>query len=190
MRTAMMAAAGVAVLALAGCSPSEEAAASPAAEAVAQAQTPEAFVRSLYLTTAGGTTPPNEDLMVGAVETPAIWSARTDALIGETEALGEPGEYAYFEADPICDCQDDGGMMLRSVTVTPTGANRADATVVMEWTGGEPVERKTQTFRLVNEGGAWKIDDIVPDQTGEFPQSPLVEAMTRWIAETKAAKAQ
>ncbi|MFC5343124.1 DUF3828 domain-containing protein [Brevundimonas staleyi] len=189
MRISIMAA-GVAVLALAGCSASEEAAESPAVEMTEHAQTPDAFVRSLYSVEAGGTKVPNEDLTVGAVETPGIWSARTDALIGETEALGEPGEYAYFEADPICDCQDDGGMVLKSVTVTPTGANRADATVVLEWAGAQPVERKTQTFRLVNEGGAWKIDDIVRDQTGAYPQAPLVEAMTRWIAETRAAKAQ
>lgn len=189
MRISLMLA-GVAVLALAGCSASGEAAESPAVEATEHAQSPEAFVRSLYLTTAGGTTAPNEDLMVGAVETPGIWSARTDALIGETETLGEPGEYAYFEADPICDCQDDGGMMLKSVVVTPTGANRADATVMLEWTGAEPVERKTQTFKLVDEGGAWKIDDIVRDQTDEYPQASLVEGMTRWVAETRAAKAQ
>ena len=190
MRISIMAAAGVAVLALTGCSPSEEASESPAVEMTENAQTPEAFVRSLYSTEAGGTKAANQDLTASAGETPSIWSARTDALIRETEALGEPGEYAYFEADPICDCQDDGGMALNSVTVTPTGANRVDATVVLEWAGTQPAERKTQTFNLVDEGGAWKIDDIVRDQTGEFPQPPLVEAMTRWIAETRAAKAQ
>lgn len=190
MRISLMTAAGVAVLALAGCSPSEEAAESPAVEMTENAQTPEAFVRSLYSTEAGGTAVPGPEASAGSIETPGIWSARTEALIGETEALGESGEYAYFEADPVCDCQDAGGMVLKSVVVTPTGANRADATVTLEWTGAEPVERKTQTFKLVDEGGAWKIDDIVRDQTGEYPQAPLVEAMTRWIAEARAAKAQ
>jgi hypothetical protein len=178
---------------LTGCQPvasGEEAAESPAIEASEHAQTPEAFVRSLYTTEQGGTGVRTETTPAATEGSTAIWSARTAALVAESETLAEPGEYAYFEADPICDCQDDGGMMLKSVTVTSTGANRADATVVLEWTSAEPVERRTQTFRLVDEGGDWKIDDIVRDQTGEYPQAPLVEAMTRWIAETRAAKAQ
>lgn len=119
-----------------------------------------------------------------------MWSARTSALIAETEALGNAGEYAYFEADPVCACQDDGGMMLRNVTVTPTGPDRADATVLMEWTMAEPVSTVRQTFNLVRESDGWKIDDIQRDQSGEFPQPPLVQDMTRWIAEARAEKAQ
>lgn len=183
---------GAALLALAACSPAdkatEEAAESPAVEATEAAQSPEAFVRSLYLTEQGGTGVIQENASADDAS-PELWSARTAALIAETEALGNPGEYAYFEADPICACQDDGGMMLRSVAVTPTGANMADATVVLEWTLAQPVETVRQTFNLVREDGAWKIDDIHRDQSREFPQPPLVQDMTRWIAERRAENA-
>lgn len=176
---------------LAACSPAPESAAgSPAIEPSETAQTPEAFVRSLYLTEQGGTTVAGEGASSPTEGASTMWSARTAALIAETEALGNPGEYAYFEADPICACQDDGGMMLRSVTVTPTGADRADATVVMEWTMAQPVETVRQTLNLVREADGWKIDDIQRDQTREFPQPPLVQDMTRWIAERRAHKAQ
>ncbi|WP_298161619.1 DUF3828 domain-containing protein [Brevundimonas sp.] len=182
MRTIlMMTAAG---LALTACSPPADKV-EPAPTTAAATQTalsPEAFVRSLYSAEAGGTA-------AAAAEAPEIWSARTAALIAETEALGNPGEYAYFEADPICDCQDDGGMVLTSVTPGTVSGDRADVTVLMTWTMGDPVETRTQTYRLVNEGGAWKIDDILRDQTTAFPQPPLVQDMTRWIAERQAENA-
>lgn len=176
-------------LVLAACTPpGQTKEAAPAAAATAD-RTPEAFVRSFYLTEQGGTDVRNEDPDAPEVEEPSIWSARTAALIAETEALGNPGEYAYFEANPICACQDDGGMMLRTVTVTPIGADRADATVLLEWTMAEPVSTVRQTFNLVREGEGWKIDDIQRDETQEFPQPPLVHDMTRWIAERRAENA-
>lgn len=184
-RTLMLSAA---LLTLAACSPgqnAEEAAERPAVEATESTQSPEAFVRSLHLTEQGGTGVIQENASADDAST-ELWSARTSALIRRTEELGNPGEYAYFEADPICACQDDGGMMLRSVVVTPTGANTADATVVLEWTLAQPVETVRQTFNLVREDGAWKIDDIQRDQSREFPQPPLVQDMTRWVAEREA----
>ena len=182
--------AGAAVLALAACSPAAdqaggEGAEPPVAEAGAAAQSPEAFVRSLYLTDHGGTGVIQENASAEDAS-PELWSARTSALIRRTEELGEPGEYAYFEADPICACQDDGGMMLKSVAVTPTGENTADAAVVLEWGGTDPAQTVRQTFNLVRENGDWKIDDIQRDQSGEFPQAPLVQSMTQWIAERQA----
>jgi len=178
-----------AALALAACTQPAEKAEAPATTAATE-QTPEAFVRSLYSSEAGGTFVRNEDPDAPEVEAPSDWSARTAALIAETEALGNPGEYAYFESNPICDCQDDGGMVLTSVTPGTVTADRADVTVVMTWTMAQPVDTRTQTYKLVKEGGAWKIDDIQRDQTTEFPQPPLVQDMTRWIAEARAEKAQ
>ena len=178
---------------LAGCGETSAAEKSTTVSQGGQAEGAEAFVRSLYLDEQGGTAVRNEDPTAAELEAeanePLIWSERTGALIAETEALGNPGEYAYFEANPICGCQDDGGMMLRRVTVTPTGADTADATVVLEWTMADPVDTQTQTFNLVREGGAWKIDDIQRDQLGEYAQPPLVQDMERWIAETRAENA-
>lgn len=167
-------------LAACGAEPagSQSAAAEPAAPVDATA---EAFVRSLYTAEQGGSG--------RRADAARLWSARTGGLIAESEALGTSGEYAYFESDPICDCQDDGGMVLTSVAVTPRGADRADATVVLTWTMAQPPEVKRQTFNLVKQADGWRIDDIQRDQSGEFPQPPLVQDITRWIAETRAAPA-
>lgn len=188
MRSSLFAVA-VTALVLAGCGQGKveaaaetDAAATPAVDPAA-----EAFVRSLYAVEQGGTGATGEESEAsGASE----WSARTAALVAESEALGNPGEYAYFEANPICACQDDGGMELRNVTVTPRDADHADAAVVMVWTMAQPVETIRQTFNLVRENGQWKIDDIQRDQSQEFPQPPLVQDISSWIAERRAEKAK
>lgn len=177
MRLNILVAASMAAV-LAACGAESVEPANAAGATAATAATPEAFVRSLYTAEQGGSGP--------QADAARMWSARTAALIAESEALGNPGEYAYFEADPVCDCQDDGGMVLTSVAVTPRGADRADATVVMTWTMARPPEVKRQTFNLVKEGDGWRIDDIQRDPSGDFPQPPLVQDITRWIAETKA----
>ncbi len=175
---------------LAACGAEPRASQAAAAESAAPMDaTAEAFVRSLYLVEQGGTASRVEEGQPPARDVASMWSARTAALIAESEALGNPGEYAYFEADPVCDCQDDGGMMLTSVAVTPRGADRADAAVVMTWTMAQPPEVKRQTLILVKEGDGWRIDDIQRAQTGEFPRPRLVQDITRWIAETKATAA-
>ena len=174
-----------AALALAACSPKAEATAADTTAASATtpaAEGAEAFVRSLYSTGNGGTSSKEEDT--------SPWSTRTAALIAASESVTAEGDMGYFESDPICACQDDSGMMLRSVSVTSTGPDKADAAVVMEWTMAQPVDTVRQTFNLVREGGAWKIDDIQRDQSLAFAQAPLVEDITRWTAETRAASAQ
>ena len=59
----------------------------------------------------------------------------------------------------------------------------------MQWTLAQPVSSVRQTFDLVREGGAWKIDDIQRDQSLEFPQAPLVQDINRYISETRAGNA-
>lgn len=194
MRSSVFAAAATALV-LAGCgqgkveAPAEmSAAAAPAVDPAA-----EAFVRSLYAVEQGGTDTTREELEASETSEASegwAWSARMAALVAESEALGNPGEYAYFEANPICACQDDGGMELRNVTVTPRDADHADAAVVMVWTMAQPVETIRQTFNLVRENGQWKIDDIQRDQSRAFPQPPLVQDISRWIAERRAENAK
>lgn len=170
MRSLIVAAA----LALAGCQQGGEAAKAeaPAAE-TAKGQTAEAFVRGLY---AGG-----YDLEPGA----GLWSARTDALVAETRRLTEPGDIGFFEADPICDCQD-GTAVLRSVTVTATGPDSADVAVVQGFAEiAETVHNKT--YNLVREGGAWKIDDMhYADMASDFPYSPFRDQLEGWIADASS----
>ena len=176
-------------LILSGCDKGETASA-PATTATstsAQAadRAAETFVRSLYPTTQGGTaTGEGPDIYAA---TP--WSARTAALIGQTQTLTAEGDMGFFEANPFCACQDDTGMRLTSVTVTPRDADHADAAVVLTFAEATPPETMRQTYNLVREAGVWKIDDIQRDQTREFPERPLVESLNAWIAEARAQPA-
>ncbi len=161
-----------AFLALAGCSPSDEpakAAEATAAQPAQETQAAEAFVRSLY----------------GPGDRPAeIWSARTAALLAESERLTAEGDMGFFEADPICDCQD-GTPVLQSATATSTGPDRADVAVVQGFAEpGNAVHHKT--YNLVLENGQWRIDDQHYGQMGEFPYEPMVQRLNAWIAEAKA----
>lgn len=167
-----------AVLAGAACSPAPAEPTGTGAPAAATAATAEAFVRSLY---EEGDTRPGAS---GRVEERPIWSARTQALIAESDRLTPEGFIGFFEADPICDCQD-GTAVLQSATATPTGPDRADVAVVQGFAeAGDTVHRKT--YNLVREDGQWRIDDQRYESTGEFPQEPMLQRLTVWIAGAKA----
>ncbi|MEJ6788604.1 DUF3828 domain-containing protein [Brevundimonas sp. BR2-1] len=175
MRHVLIAAA---VLALAACTPAPAGPEGADAPAAATTATAEAFVRSLY---EEGDTPPGAS---GRVEERPIWSARTQALIAESDRLTPEGYVGFFEADPICDCQD-GTPVLQSATATSTGPDRADVAVVQGFAeAGGPVHRKT--WNLVREDGQWRVDDQHYESMGEFPQEPMLQRLTVWIAGAKA----
>ncbi|WP_309628543.1 DUF3828 domain-containing protein [Brevundimonas sp.] len=168
---------GAAAMALAACSAEgkseAEAATTATAASAATDQSPDAYVRALY---GPGDLPEGDEN--------ALFSARTRALIEETEKLTPEGFVGFFEAQPICDCQD-GTPVLDSVTAVSTGPDSADVAVVQSFAEpGNAVHRKT--YRLVREGGQWKIDDMTYQDMGEFPQEPLVQRLKAWIAEVKA----
>lgn len=106
----------------------------------------EAFVRAVY---AGYAEP--------AVELPGrLWSARTGALIDRDRELA--AEYApYLDYDPICNCQDWLDLAVRSVELAPGPDGAVDATARFV-NGGEET---TTRLRLIREGGAWVVDDIL-----------------------------
>jgi hypothetical protein len=174
MRETLMLVAGA--LALAGCSPP---AGTAEADAAATAATPEAFVRSLY-----GEEPPGGG--AEGYEALPVWSARTGALLVEAARLTPDDEVGFFEAHPFCDCQD-GTPVLQSVTAAPTGPGKADVAVVQGFAEpGNAVHRKT--YNLVLEGGEWRIDDQHYESMGQFPQAPMVERLTAWIAEARGRR--
>ncbi len=163
-----------AALALAACSPAPEAPAVPALPS------PEAFVRSLY---GEGEFPGG----AGPFEERSIWSARTRALLAETIRLTQEGDIGFFEADPICDCQD-GTPVLQTATATSTGPQSADVAVVQGF--AEPsAEVHHKTYNLVFEDGRWRIDDQHYGSMGEFPYEPMVQRLEAWIAGAKAQPA-
>ena len=167
-----------AILALAACSPPAATEVEPATAATPAASTAEAFVRSLY---GEGAPPPDS---TGTHESRPIWSARTRALLDEAARLTPDDEVGFFEADPVCDCQD-GTPVLQSVRAVSTGPGRADVAVVQGFAEpGDAVHRKT--YNLVLEGGEWRIDDQHYESMGEFPYAPMVERLEAWIAEARA----
>lgn len=174
-------------LGLTGCGDAKTEAAAPSASSPASSTTAdpaaEAFVRSLYSNENGGTDATEDGLDLYGT---ALWSARTAGLIDRTESLTAEGDQGYFDANPFCACQDNTGMRLASVTVTPKDADHADAAVVMDWTEAEPIATRRQTYNLVREGGVWKIDDIQRDPGGDYPQQPLVQDLNQWIADAEA----
>jgi hypothetical protein len=176
MRHVLIAAA---VLALAACSPApgKPAGTEPPAVSAATIATAEAFVRSLY---GEGDTRPGAS---GRIEERPIWSVRTRALIAESDRLTPEGFVGFFEADPICDCQD-GTPVLQSVAATATAPDRADVAVVQGFAEpGDAVHRKT--YNLVREDGQWRVDDQHYEMMGEFPHDPMLQRLTVWIAEAK-----
>lgn len=167
-------------LGLAACSQGETTEAPETASASATAgEGAEAFVRSLY---SEGDTRPGAS---GRVEERPIWSARTQALLAESDRLTPEGSIGFFEADPICDCQD-GTPVLQSVTAAPatTGPDRADVAVVQGF-AEEGFEVHRKTYNLVREDGHWRIDDQHYETVGDFPFDPMLQRLTVWIAEAK-----
>ena len=65
-------------------------------------------------------------------------------------------EVGFVDADPICMCQDDGGMTSKIVSVTMKGAN-ADVLVNLMYPGGQP---QAVTMHLVPVNGQWRIYDL------------------------------
>lgn len=162
-----------AALMMAACQPAAETEAKAETPVVVEAQGAEAFVRGLYTEA--------YDIEPGR----GLWSARTDALVAETYRLTEPGEMGFFEADPICDCQD-GTAVLTSIAVTATGPDSADAVVVQGFRE-MPDTVHHKTYNLIREGGAWKIDDMhYGDMDSEFPYSPFRDQLEGWIADAPA----
>jgi hypothetical protein len=175
MRHVLIAAA---VLALSACSSPEAAVTGPANAATAEAQTPEAFVRSLYGVESGGTGEVQLPEYDGDLET--ISSARTAALFAEAKALTPPGYIGYPEGHPLVEYEEFGSLQLDNVVTTRHGPDRADVALVLAFT--KPDTRVNRVFKLVKEEGRWRLDDMLFDGG----QAGLVEGFNSFIADVKA----
>ncbi|MFT4912370.1 MAG: hypothetical protein ACI9YM_000945 [Brevundimonas sp.] len=128
---------------------------------------PEPFVRALYAVYAGDgrglePLPPGRD---------PIYGRTLNAMIGADFRKAD-GEAPFLNHDPICGCQDSGGLVLESVVVTESGATTAEAAVVFSNLG----ETHRQTLKLMKEGQSWRVVDVlVPGQP------PLTEQLLKVI---------
>lgn len=176
-----------AVLGLTACSPAPEKAATEApAAASANAQTPEAFVRSLYSVDAGGS---GEAVPEYDGDLQAVSSARTAALFAEAKALTPEGYIGYPEGHPLVEYEEWGSLRLEDLVTTRHGPDRADVALTLAFT--QPDKRLSRVFKLVKEQGRWRLDDILSGDAGSDAQTgagqaSLVDGFHRWIADAKA----
>lgn len=172
---ALGAALGFATFGLAACQPGGDQTAQAGApeQATADAGGAEAFVRSIYAA--------SPDPMPGG----GLWSARTNAQLVEIDRLTKEGDLGFFEADPICDCQD-GTPVLQEVRATATGPDSADVAVVQGFSDMEgTVHRKT--YKLVREGGSWRIDDMTYQDIGlDMAVPTFQQQLAEWLESARA----
>jgi hypothetical protein len=112
-----------------------------------------AFVEKLYShypSKPGGTSFDPTGKNAGEVFDPGMIAAfREDARLAN-------GEVGFVDADPLCQCQDDGGLKSKIVSVTMTGPNAADAVVNLQYPDGTVV----LTLHLLPVNGAWRVYDL------------------------------
>jgi hypothetical protein len=87
------------------------------------------------------------------------------ALILRDRATTPSGDVGILDGDPICDCQDAGGVRATRLTINPAGPGRARARVTLRF----PSETREMTLDLVARRGAgrgeWRIADIHTRET-------------------------
>jgi hypothetical protein len=79
------------------------------------------------------------------------------ALIKQDQRLTN-GEVGALDSDPLCDCQDDGGLTFKVASVRSAGRARASAVVVRAYPGDKEIE--DITLDLVQTQGQWRVYDV------------------------------
>jgi hypothetical protein len=78
------------------------------------------------------------------------------SLIHEDARLAK-GEIGYVDGDPICQCQDPGGLRAAVVKMAQPRPNKAIAKVAISFPGDRP---RLIRFTLVKTTTGWRIADI------------------------------
>jgi hypothetical protein len=136
------------------------------ATAPAHAQTPplaaaKAFVSGLYAGYAKGREPDYLGRDARKAFAPALL-----ALIDQDQRTTPAGDVGALDGDPICDCQDAGGLKLTGLKVSPAGASQARADVAFSLDG----DRRRLRFDLVPTAAGWRIADIHSADTPSLVQ--------------------
>jgi hypothetical protein len=121
----------------------------------AAAETPKAFMERLYGYYRNESYSPFTH--PGRIFAPRLLSA-----IDEDSKLAK-GEVGYLDGDPVCQCQDSGGMHASVTGVTQQGPDKATVKVALRWDNDAP--RPATTFSLVRTKAGWRIADVSsPDE--------------------------
>jgi hypothetical protein len=109
-----------------------------------------AFATALY--TAYGTGDPD---YLGA-DASKTFAPHLLALIRRDRANTPAGEVGILDGDPICDCQDAGGLRMTNLVVKAAGPQRAQARAVLHFPG----ETRAVTLDLESVRGHWRVADV------------------------------
>ena len=86
-----------------------------------------------------------------------VFDAPLTALIRRDQRNAKD-EVGALDGDPLCDCQDDGGMSWKIAKLVPQGAGKAVAQVRL--TFPETPRPRDLTVALVKTPAGWRIHDI------------------------------
>jgi hypothetical protein len=82
------------------------------------------------------------------------------ALIRKDARRTPPGDVGAIDGDPICDCQDDGGLSVKIDAIRSTGPSQAAAFVDLRFGEASPPETRRLELDLVVVQGRWRVHDI------------------------------
>jgi hypothetical protein len=92
----------------------------------------------------------------------ATFSAKLVRLIREDQARAK-GEVGALDGDPICDCQDPGGLKLIGLDVVAAGSGKITAVARVRFPDSAPMAIRLD---LVASGTSWRVSDV---HTADMP---------------------
>jgi hypothetical protein len=113
------------------------------------AETPKAYMQRLYANYK------NSDYSPFA-HPERVFAPRLLSAINEDSKLAH-GEVGYLDGDPVCQCQDTGGMRPSITDVSQEGPDKATVRVSIGWEGEKA---RPATFKLLRTRGGWRIADV------------------------------
>jgi len=88
-----------------------------------------------------------------------IFSQELLKLIRLDEKLAN-GENGYLDEDPLCSCQDPGGLKVNKITITEkNGLLYAEVKII--FSRSRPIVKKTIILQIKEIKDKWLIDDII-----------------------------
>ena len=119
------------------------------AAAMQPPESPRAYIESLYSNYAKSDYSP-------FTHPERVFAPRLLAAINEDSRLAR-GEVGYLDGDPVCQCQDTGGMRPSVTRVSQQGPRMAIVRVSIGWEGEKA---RPATFKLVRTKAGWRIADV------------------------------
>jgi hypothetical protein len=90
----------------------------------------------------------------------AVFDPALVALIRKDARRTPPGDVGAIDGDPICDCQDDGGLSVKIGAIRSTGPSQAAASVDLRFGEASPPETRRLELDLVVVQGRWRVHDV------------------------------